>query len=288
MSSWVIDRYLEIQKVTDLVSFKTLPSTLNAGLQTEHRLLNSRITTTVTLGSEDRFLKVQLHIDWMEQAAKAEEQPVLSYFLPLDNSTGRLLCDVPGGAQWRTQQEQDVPCLRYGAAELADGRVLVLGSDCKYGFRLSRGDLFATLINTAYNPDPYPERGIHDITLFLLAANGSPAELARQTDAILNPLQYVTNTAHGGTLPTTAGFLKTEGETAVFSSVSQKNGKLTLRVYESEGKLCPVSITPRGSISGAQLTDLFGKALDLPVEADGNTVRFTLRPYTTVQVQIDQ
>ena len=286
MSSWVIDRYLDVQKVTDLVKFQPLPGKLNPGLQTEHRLANSRITTTVTLSSEDRFLKVQLHIDWLEQAANAEDQPVVSYCLPLDNTTGRMLCDVPGGAQWRAEQEQDMPCLRYGAAEFSYDRVLALASDCKYGFRLSRGDLFATLINTAYAPDPYPERGIHDITLFLLASDGSSAQLARQTDICLNRLQYVTNNAHPGTLPTTAGLLKTEGETAVFSGIAQRNGKLTLRVYEAEGKVCPVAVTVRGDIGAASLTDLFGQSTQQPVEIDGSTVRFTLQPYTTVQLQI--
>lgn len=287
MSSWVIDRYLEVQKVTDLIKFQTLPGTLNPGLQTEHRLLNSRITTTVTLGSEDRFLKVQLHIDWMEQAANAEDQPVLSYFLPLEDATGRLLCDVPGGVRWRAQQEQDVPCLRYGAAEFSDGRVLALGSDCKYGFRLSRSDLFATLINTGYNPDPYPERGIHDITLFLLPAPAGAAELARQTDICLNPLQYVTNTAHSGTLPTSGQLLKTQGETAVFSGVAQRNGKLSIRVYEAEGRECPVTVTLHTPAKAACLTDLFGKPLDIPVTVEDTRITFPLAPFTTVQLEIE-
>ena len=287
MSSWIIDRYLQVQEVTDLVQLKALPGKLNPGLQTEHRLLNSRITTKITLGSEDPYLRVQLHIDWLEEAANAEDQPVLSWCVPLADPTGRMLCDVPGGVRWRQDQEMDMPCLRYGAAELGDGRVLALASDCKYGFRLSRGDLFATLINTAYCPDPYPERGIHDITLFLLAEDPSPTALARQTDFCLNPVQYVTNTAHTGSLPTTLGLLETIGETVIFSSLAQRKGKFSLRVWETEGKPCPVAVTVRGSVHGAKLTDLSGKPLENAVEVTGSTVRFTLAPYTVAQLQID-
>ena len=286
MSSWVIDRYLDVQKVTDLIRVTPLESALNPGLQTEHKLLNSRITSTVTLGSEDRFLRVQLNIDWHEQAATGEDQPVLSWCLPLAQSTGRLLCDVPGGVQWRAQKEMDVPCLRYGAAECADGRVLALVSDCKYGFRLSGEDLFVTLINTGYNPDPYPERGIHDVTLFLLADEASGAALARQTDICLNPLQYITGSVHSGSWADTGSFLQAQGESAVFCSISRKNGKLTLRAYEAEGKVCPVTVTVRGDVKAAVLTDLFGSPTGQPVETIGSTVRFTLQPYTTVQLQI--
>ena len=286
MSAWVIDRYLEVLNVTDLVRFTPLPSALNPGLETEHRLLNSRITTTITLGSEDRFLKVQLHVDWLEQAANAEDQPLLSWCLPLKNTTGRMLCDVPGGVQWRSQQEMDVPCLRYGAAELTDGRVLALASDCKYGFRLSSGDLFATLINTAYSPDPYPERGIHDITLFLLAGDPNGASLAREADICMTPLQYVTGSVHSGTLPTTTGLLSVAGETAVFSGVAIHNDKLSVRIYETEGKPCQILVTLRYAPHDAKVTDLFGNSLTIPTVLDGNTVSFKLDPYTSVQLEI--
>lgn len=286
MSAWVIDRYLQIQEVTDLVRLKPIPGKLNPGLETEHRLGSSRITTTVTLGSEDRFLKIKLKVDWHESAYRTEEQPLLIYNLPLQDTTGTVICDVPGGIQRRKDQEMDLPCLRYSAAELADGRVLALVSDCKYGFRLSGGDLSVTLINTAYGPDPYPERGIHDIQLFLLAAEPDGAALARETDICLNPLQYVTGTVHEGTLPTTAALLAVEGKSAVCSGIAMRNRKLSLRIYEAEGKDCPVTATLRTAPKDAKLTDLFGKPLDIPVSLDKNAVSFTLAPYTAAQLEI--
>ena len=286
MSAWVIDRYLDVQPVSDLVRLTPISGKLNPGLETEHRLLNSRITTTVTLGSEDKFLKIKLKVDWHEAAFRAEEQPLLIYSLPLRDTTGTALCDVPGGIQRRKEQEMDLPCLRYGAAELSDGRVLALVSDCKYGFRLSRGDLSVTLINTSYGPDPYPERGIHDIQLFLLAAEPDGAALARETDICLNPLQYVTGSVHEGSLPATTGLLSVEGSSAVFSGISMKNGKLALRVYETEGNDCPVTVTTRTAPKDAKLTTLFGAPLDTPVSVDGKSVSFTLAPYSSAQLEI--
>lgn len=286
MSAWVIDRYLDVQPVSDLVRLTPISGKLNPGLETEHRLLNSRVTTTVTLGSEDKFLKIKLKVDWHEAAFRAEEQPLLIYSLPLRETTGTALCDVPGGIQRRKEQEMDLPCLRYCAAEQLDGRVLALVSDCKYGFRLSRGDLSVTLINTSYGPDPYPERGIHDIQLFLLAAEPDGAALARETDICLNPLQYVTGTVHEGILPATAGLLAVEGSSAIVSGVAMRNQKLSVRIYEAEGSTCPVTVTLGTAPKNAIVTDLFGSSLDIPILCNENTVTFTLPPYTTAQLQI--
>ena len=286
MSSWIIDRYLEVQKVTELMQVTPIEGQLRSGLKTEHNVEHSCVTTTVTLGSEAKYLKVEIHVDWKEDTKGKTIQPLLSYCLPLSDTTGRMLCDVPGGALWRPDQELDVPCQRYGAAEFADGRVLALASDCKYGFRFSRGDLFVTLINTADNPDPYPERGIQDITLFVMPAPADAAILAKETDICLNPLQYVTNTSHKGTLPTTGSFLQTEGDSVVFTGVAQRDGCFTVRMYEAKGEACPVTVQVNGDISNAELTDLFGHKLNVPVTVEGQKVCFTLTPYMQAELRI--
>jgi len=225
-------------------------------------------------------------VDWKEEAANAEDQPLLIYALPLADTTERMLCDVPGGVQWRKAQDDDVPCQRYCAAELSDGRVLALAADCKYGFRYYRGDLSVTLINTGYNPDPYPERGVQDISLYVMAAPADGAWLARQTDICLNRLQYMTGSVHGGILPMTMSLLQTEGETAVFSGVSRWDGQLAIRVYETAGKACPVTVTLRTPAERAYAADLSGKQLEIPVTIDGSKVQLTLPPYHTVELRI--
>ena len=240
----------------------------------------------MTLGSEERQLKVALHIDWKEEAAQQGEQPVLTYCVPLAETTGRMLCEVPGGVQWRPAQEMDLPCLRYGAAETADGRVVALAADCKYGFRLAGGDLAVTLVNTAYNPDPYPERGIQDVTLFLTAAPADAARLSTWADGCMKPLQYVTNNAHPGTLPTTASLLETEGDTVVFTGVAQREGRLAVRMHEVAGKTCPVTVTLPDAVETAAATDLFGQPLEIPVTVSGCRVSFTLPPYTMAELRL--
>lgn len=288
MSSWVIDRWLSSEKVTEPVKMNVTKGRLSSGLRMEHVVAHSRITTTISLGSEDKHLRVKVQADWKEESKKKEEQPILTWRLPLKEATGRMLCDVPGGALWRAEQEMDVPCQRYGAAELTDGRVLALASNCKYGFRLSRNDLFVTLINTAENPDPYPERDMHDITLFIMPTNPAAAALSREMDVCMNPMQYVTNTPHTGILPTTGSLLNTQGATAVFTGIAQRDGYLAIRMHEAEGKECSIAVTVNNAVSEAYLTDLFGNALERTVEIVGDTVSFTLKPYAQAELRIKQ
>ena len=285
MSAWVIDRYLSVEPVTELLTLKTLDGKLEPGLVTEHRVKNSRVTTTATLGARDRYLKIQLHIDWLEEAARGEDQPLLNYCVPLADTDGQLLCDVPGGVQWRQAQEQDVPCLRYAASRLPENRCVALVCDSKYGFRLSRGELSVTLINTAYNPDPYPERGIQDVTVCLLAAPAEPAQLSRLADCCLIPLQYVTNSVHPGTLPHAAGLLKARGDTAVFGNVFMEDNRLRLRITEVSGQNCPVTVTlPKAS--QARAVDLFGNPLPVPVAFENGSALLTLSPFQTLFLEL--
>lgn len=286
MSSWIIGRYLDVRKMTDAGRITPISGKLSSGFEAEYKVENSQITTTVTLGENDKFVKIRYHVDWKEDSNNRTEQPLLSYCLPLKSSTGRLLCDVPGGAVWRKEQALDVPCQRYGAAEQEDGHVLALVSDCKHGFRLSKKDLYVTLINSADCPDWYPERGIQDITLYILSSLADAKVLADETDVCLNPLQYMTNTSHSGTLPLTGTLLKTAGETVVFTGVAKRDEFLTIRMYEASGKECPVTVVLNSTISQAKITDLFGGELNVPVTILNKSVFFNLTPHMQAELRV--
>lgn len=285
-SSWIIGRYVGMEKVKGLVKLEPIGGQLQSGFQMKQYVAGSEVNTTITLGNKDKFLKVQMQVDWKEDSKDKEEQPILSYCLPLADSTGRMLCDVPGGVVWRPDQELDMPCQRYAAAELSDERVLALASDCKHGFRLSRNDLFVTLINTAEHPDPYPERGIHELSLFILPTSGEAITLAKETDICLNPLQYVANTPHDGILPAKGKLLDTVGDTVVFRGVSLRDGWLALRMYEVEGMECPVTVTLNYDVVEAYMADLFGNQLDIPVTVEGQKVSMTIRPHMQGELRI--
>lgn len=285
--AWVIDRYLDVAPLSAPKKVSPFGGGMNRGVSVEYAVGDSRVTVAVSLDSEERFLRVRLHADWNEQSANKETKPLLVFRLPLAESTGRLLCDVPGGVLWRPDQEEDVPCLRYAAAECADGRAVALLADCKYGYRLSRGDLYVSLIHASHKPDPYPERGIHEINLCILPTAAEVTALSAVAETCFEPLQYVTNTAHPGTLPTEDSLLRTEGDGVIFSGVAQRDGKLAVRMAEAAGRTAAVTVTLKSAVNSACLADWLGNPLPIAVKTDGNTVCFTLPPYMQAELRAD-
>ncbi len=142
------------------------------------------------------------------------------------------------------------------------------------------------MINTAEHPDPYPERGIHEITLFIMPIAAETAALSGYMDICLNPLQYVTNTPHEGNLPLTGQLLDTKGDTAVFTGVAQRNGYLAIRMYEAEGRECPVTVALKEPVSEAFMSDLFGNELEIPVKITGHQVFITLSPFMQGELRV--
>lgn len=285
-SSWVIDRWVEVRKIEKLLSLNEAGGSLRSAFTTEHDLDGNSIKTTVSLDENDKFLKVKLEIDWKDDSKDSPIQPLLYYMIPLRDLTDRFICGTPAGSVVRHAAEIDVPAQRFAAAEFEDGRALSIASDSKYGFRLSKGALYATLINVAEHPDPYPERGIHEITLYILACGGDVIELERESEKYMNPLQYVSNTVHGGSLNTVGSFMNINGESVVCSGVTEREGRLTLSLFEAAGKNCDVTVSLTKDISEALLCDIFGRSLDIPLNVSKNTVNFTLAPYTEVELRV--
>lgn len=52
---------------------------------------------------------------------------------------------------------------------------VALLSDCKYGYRGADNTLYADLIRGSYDPDPYPEYGVHHMSLAVAACAGAAA-----------------------------------------------------------------------------------------------------------------
>ena len=114
-------------------------------------------TAKISLDAGAKELQYAWEIDWQEAAGKDDTVPVLVFRAPLKEKAEECLCDVPGGFVRREAAWRDISCLTFASAQNG-GCALTLAADSKYGYRLSEGVLSCTLINSAGNPDPYPER----------------------------------------------------------------------------------------------------------------------------------
>lgn len=287
-TAWQINRYSNIEKMEAPIEMKMVKGNVVSTITSISAIKNSKVTTTISLGRNDRFLRIELKVDWNEKMSKGEPQHLLAYRLPLIDGTKKILCDVPGGIQWRVDQGQDVPCLRYAAAEMKDHQAVALASNCKYGYRLYKDDLYVTLINTSRDPDPYPERGIHEIELYIIVAECDAIQLASIAESCMNPLQYATNTSHGGTLPAELSLLRMESKNAILTGIAQRDGALAVRLYEALGREDEILISLKQEIKKASLCDLFGNPLDIAVEIKDRHAKFNLLPHMQAELRIEK
>ena len=211
--------------------------------------------------------------------------PVLTYRLPLKNSSGKLLCDVPAGHAIREDRQIDVPVLT-GACVVSEKTTAALICDCKYGFRLADDVLSVTFLNTACDPDPYPERGIHAVKLFVALTDGNATALKRTGETLIRPMIGVPTGCHPGKLPAKNSFLGFEAAHSVLTSMQiADDDALMIRLYENAGAPEEIVIRAPFAPSKAVLTDLNEKVL-AAAAVDGDSVRFEIGAHRIAQVKI--
>ena len=261
-SAWQIGRHTSIENIAKSTRVHSLPENgLKNGFVVEKTVLNSTIKQTVTLGKNDKAICYNFEIDWKEIGTK-ENIPVLSFNCPHKYKTEDYLYSIPAGVQKRKAMNMDVPSVQYAAAVNEDGNGVVLMADTKYGYRANDNQLSVTLINTATNPDPYPERGIHHVKVYLGVCNSSPVELYNLSEVVNNPLRYVAGNRHSGVLPMTDSFMKFDSETVVLSTVTTADdGEMIIRYYETEGIASKSEITFNKEIKSAVYVDLMENVL---------------------------
>ena len=164
-------------------------------------------------------------------------------------------------------------------------------TDCKYGFRGTsengRATLLSTLINSATSPDPYPERGIHEITLTLGLLPACPAEREYAAVKANRPMVPVSTGSHKGTLPPEGTLLKASCPTGVLSALTADGNTLTARFYSVSGEAgemtLDVGTLPGWAILGAAVTDLTGRKVG-ECEIKGTAASAPLAPYALGQI----
>lgn len=285
MSAWRIGRYIGMEPVCETSRVFVKRGALRSSVIFKQQVMNSTLKMTVSLDAGADSLAYNLEIDWHEVAKNQPWLPVLTYRLPLKKGSETILCDVPAGRAARPAREIDVPALT-GACTDVEGTTAALISDCKYGFRLADNVLSATLINTASDPDPYPERGIHAIKLFVALTDGKTAELKEMSEKLIRPLVGVPTANHSGPLGPKGSLLGFEAKHSVLTSVQMSGDEaLTVRLYEAEGACDEIAVRPPFVPARAVLTNLNEEILGEAGIEDGK-VCFSIEPHKIAQVKI--
>lgn len=289
MTAWMIGRHLRELPVERCVELKAQQmGELRQSVKAVYEICDSKIEVTYSLDREASAVKMAVKIDWREHGVGKDNIPVLDYRVPLAYEAGEYLYDIPAGAIRRKERNNDVPGLQYGLAlGGSEESCAILVSDSKYGYRGAENTLALKLINSAVNPDPYPERGIHNITLWLGACPGDAKKAEELAMTCNHPLFYQPSNCHTGSLPMESSLLKVESETAVVSAVVPgEDGSILVRVYENAGREGQAVLTFAGEVSEAEAVTLSGECLPDQAQARGNQVVLKVEPCAIAAVRV--
>ncbi|NLZ36762.1 MAG: alpha-mannosidase [Clostridiales bacterium] len=287
-SAWVIGTALAAHPITKLRNISGWGhGDLLRGIRFEAGVLNSTVRVNVSLAKHARALKYAIEVDWKESTG--EFMPLLCYRLPYAYESDTAVCDIPGGTITRKAANHDIACQTYIAAKSADdsGRCVGLSVDSKYGYRMYGGSLYSTLIHTPAYPDPYPERAIHKINLYVTVGSDCPKVLQEQTMAFYRPLRFIPTSAHKGALKPEGTLFGVSASTAVITSVdTSDDGRLLIRVGEYTGNDTDIKLTFAKTPKSASLVNLMQEELSALKPSRG-AVSFKLPKWKIAQVHVE-
>jgi alpha-mannosidase len=289
-SAWLIGRCLRAERLDRnvKVNMQAGDGSLRQGVEAEIPFRSSTARLKVWLDRGCQALQYELKMDWHEIARAGEPVPVLIYAAPLAFVPEYYLYDVPAGCQSRPALNQDVPGLQYGAA-VSSARALAIVCDSKYGYRGDGRQLILTLVNASNNPDPYPERGVHNVRFAVAAADADPKTL-EELAVDLNRLPAVlSERPHMGDLPMEASLLELGRDTsAVISGIktSEDGRDIIVRLYNPTGEATTARLVLCRAPVSAVCVDALENAVSGDARVDGNTVSLMLDAYRLQAVRI--
>jgi len=273
MSAWLIDHTGPASKPVCSRLTRPQKGPYVAQLQVELEVRQSRFTLIYEVRACDPCLYLRLRGTWLERGTPEKGVPVLRLALPLALEGARARYEVPFGAQDRDLRDgEEVPALQWAQVNgLAGGREagVVLANDCKYGHSLDGSTLRLTLIRSAYEPDPLPEIGEHEVNLALMPFAGrlSTAEATAHARSVNHPLRVISTDAHEGDLPPEGQFLAVGPRNVVVCALkaAEDGDGFVLRLCETAGQRATARVelgdVVPGRIRLAEETDLLERPL---------------------------
>ena len=136
-------------------------------------------------------------------------------------------------------------------------------------------------------PDPYPERGIHNITLWLGVSKADATKAQKLADSCNHGLFYQPSNCHTGSLPMENSLLKVDSDHIVVSAVVPgEDGSILVRVYENAGKAGEAVISFTGEIASAEAVKLSGEVVPGKAAVNGSQVTLSVDARSIAAVKV--
>lgn len=301
MTSWRVGRYMQIEELTKnikLISVDKGPLRQSFTFQLEFG--KSKLEATVFLDETSPRINYAVKCDWQEIGRPESSVPQLNFYVPVGYYCTQYKYDVPFGVIQREALNLDVPGNSFilGENPVANGAQLMIITDSKYGFRGFDQAMAVTLIRSSFDPDPYPENGLHEFNLAIQVDHGSTnAGLVRTAHSYNHPLTVISGTHHTGSLPLEHSFISIEDASFAVSAIKlsepSKGTKkdLVVRLYETDGKHTTATLNLSSPVDNAVFVDLNEKPVTEATKPTikGRTVTIPIEPYrvATVKLSLD-
>jgi len=296
MTAWRVGRYMNIEDLIENVKITNLHrSSLRQTLSYEIGFASSKLKVDVSLNCNSPRLDYSVECDWHEVGKPRQSVPQLNFYLPAAYACASYKYDVPFGVIKREPLNMDVPANSWmlGAREDSGKSQLMLVTGSKYGFRGYGNSLALTLIRSSYDPDPYPEIGVHNFNFCIyIDTKATNKDLIGIAYDYNHPFTVISSRAHEGSLPASQAFMALEEGSVAISAVkvpenANSGNELLVRVYETEGQDTRACLSFSGSVQQASLVDINEEAVDAGgVSIDGNRVSFDVSANSVTNLRL--
>jgi alpha-mannosidase len=264
-------------------------------VQYDIKFKNSKVNVKVSLDNNSSTLRFDITADWHEVGRRGEGVPQLNFSTQFHgkNKVEKYRYDIPFGTIDRNEQKIDMPGNSYAVALPSSNEDLpvMVVTDTKYGFRTTDNSIAVDLIRSSFDPDPYPEYGIHHISIGVAIPNDLQNQtLAKIRDEFVHPTAFISGTKHGGDLPLDASLFKISGDvilSALKTAEDSKDGKtMIIRLYDANGKGSTATLDFMQDISKASVTDL-NETSKKALKVSGNSVSVDVPAYEVITVAVE-
>lgn len=294
MSSWRVGNYMTVENLNETQKVRVYDINLG-GIRKWIRYdlsfgTRSKLNVAIYLNDNCSMLDFDTTIDFHEVGSHDTYIPQVNFLLPVGYATEKYRYDVPFATLDRPAIEHDVPANSFAAAIPSDGEnhpALMMVSDTKYGFRGAENSISLDLVRGSYDPDPYPEYGIHHMRIGVgVVADVQPGTLFGTVAPFIHPIAACSARAGAGVLPLNGSLVTVDGDVHISAiKTAEDFDGLMIRLGDGSGQGADYTLTFAKAPCSAHQADLNENVTsDLPV--DGRTIRAHVDPYAVHTVLV--
>ncbi len=260
-------------------------------LQIFNRYNKSTFIQRVAIYSDLERIDFPCTVDWQEIGTRQVGSKFLKVAFALNlEGDAKATFELPFGTIAREPNGHEYPSQKW--MDLGDSKYGVsLVNDCKFGCDIHKNVMRLSLLRCSYEPDPIPDKGIHDFRYAIIPYQGNwqTANTLKAGYELNQPLLPILTDQHQGTLPQEQAFVRCSADNIILTAFKkcEDDDSLILRFYEAYGATVDAAFEFSFKILQANETDLLERNLDnaeVEIKDDGFIIH--VEPYEIKTIRL--